>query len=69
MTNDFGWCLVTGTAAKRWSAWSLVLLCLMQESGVSKRVSVRFDDVTDDGHIRREALDRAAHEEPKENAA
>ena len=30
----------------------------MQESGVSKRVSVRFDDVTDDGHIRREALDR-----------
>jgi len=32
----------------------------MQESGVSKRVSVRFDDVTEDGHIRREALDRAA---------
>jgi chromosome segregation protein len=31
----------------------------MQESGVSKRVSVRFDDVTDDGHIKREALDRA----------
>jgi len=31
----------------------------MQESGVSKRVSVRFDDVTDDGHIHREALDRA----------
>jgi len=24
----------------------------MQESGISKRVSVRFDDVTDDGHIR-----------------
>ena len=41
----------------------------MQESGVSKRVSVRFDDVTDDGHIRREALDRAAREEPTENAA
>jgi chromosome segregation protein len=35
----------------------------MQESGVSKRVSVRFDDVTDDGHIRREALDRATGEE------
>ena len=35
----------------------------MQESGVSKRVSVRFDDVTDDGHIRREALDRDAGEE------
>jgi chromosome segregation protein len=41
----------------------------MQESGVSKRVSVRFDDVTDDGHIRREALERAAHQESAENAA
>ena len=34
----------------------------MQESGVSKRVSVRFDDVTDDGHIRREAIEREAQE-------
>jgi chromosome segregation protein len=41
----------------------------MQESGVSKRVSVRFDDVTDDGHIRREALDRSAGEDAAENAA
>ncbi len=32
----------------------------MQESGVSKRVSVRFEDVTDDGHIKREAIDREA---------
>ena len=30
----------------------------MQESGVSKQVSVRFDDVTQDGHIRKEALGR-----------
>jgi chromosome segregation protein len=30
----------------------------MQESGVSKRVSVMFDDVSDDGHIRREAIER-----------
>jgi chromosome segregation protein len=30
----------------------------MQESGVSKRVSVRFDDVSDDGHIRQEAIQR-----------
>jgi chromosome segregation protein len=35
----------------------------MQESGVSKRVSVRFDDVTDDGHIRKEAIDRHNEEE------
>ncbi len=28
----------------------------MQESGISKRVSVQFDDVSEDGEIRREAL-------------
>jgi chromosome segregation protein len=32
----------------------------MQESGVSKRVSVRFDDVSEDGHISRAALEREA---------
>lgn len=32
----------------------------MQESGVSKRVSVRFEDVTHDGHIKPAALKRAA---------
>ncbi|MFK7766510.1 MAG: chromosome segregation protein SMC [Mariniblastus sp.] len=31
----------------------------MQESGVSKRVSVRFEDVSEDGHISDEALQRA----------
>jgi chromosome segregation protein len=30
----------------------------MQESGVSKRVSVKFDDVTETGHIRQEAVER-----------
>jgi chromosome segregation protein len=30
----------------------------MQESGVSKRVSVQFEDVSEDGHIRAEALQR-----------
>lgn len=30
----------------------------MQESGISKRVSVRFEDVSDDGHIRESAMDR-----------
>ncbi|MGV3605606.1 MAG: AAA family ATPase [Planctomycetaceae bacterium] len=44
----------------------------MQESGVSKRVSVRFDDVTDDGHIKREAIDRegpqlAQHDEDEDS--
>ncbi len=32
----------------------------MQESGVSKQVSVRFEDVSDDGHISQEAVDREA---------
>ena len=32
----------------------------MQESGVSKRVSVRFEDVSEDGQIREEAVKRAA---------
>jgi chromosome segregation protein len=31
----------------------------MQESGISKRVSVRFEDVSDDGEIREEAIRRA----------
>ena len=30
----------------------------MQESGVSKRVSVRFEDVSEDGHISEEAINR-----------
>ena len=32
----------------------------MQESGVSKRVSVRFEDVSDDGNIAADALDRSS---------
>lgn len=39
----------------------------MQESGVSKRVSVQFDDVSEDGHIRRDVLERESHEPEKEN--
>ncbi len=34
----------------------------MQESGVSKQVSVRFEDVSDDGHISRDALQRSERE-------
>ena len=30
----------------------------MQESGVSKQVSVRFEDVSEDGHISQDAIDR-----------
>jgi chromosome segregation protein len=34
----------------------------MQESGVSKRVSVRFEDVSEDGHISLDAVRRAEQE-------
>src|SRR5690606_17894625 len=36
----------------------------MQESGVSKRVSVRFEDVSENGQISSEALQRANRDEP-----
>ena len=35
----------------------------MQESGVSKRVSVRFEDVSEDGHISEEAINRKDNED------
>lgn len=41
----------------------------MQESGVSKQVSVRFEDVSDDGHIRPERLAEAEKEAEKESEA
>ncbi len=42
----------------------------MQESGISKRVSVHFDDVSDDGHIRQVPnRDSTAGEEPDDDSA
>ena len=37
----------------------------MQESGISKRVSVRFDDVNESGEISDAALERAASEDER----
>jgi len=70
--KDFlGWTrfVIVTHSKKTMTAATTLYGVTMQESGVSKRVSVRFDDVTEDGHIRREALDRAAGEEAAENAA
>ncbi len=39
----------------------------MQESGVSKQVSVRFEDVSEDGHISAEALQRAPNSPPSDD--
>ena len=41
----------------------------MQESGVSKRVSVRFEDVSEDGHISPEAVERPDDEDEDTEAA
>ena len=41
----------------------------MQESGVSKRVSVRFEDVSDDGEISPEAVDRETDQNRSRKAA
>jgi chromosome segregation protein len=70
--KDFlGWTrfVIVTHSKKTMTAATTLYGVTMQESGVSKRVSVRFDDVTDDGHIRREALDRTAGDEAAENAA
>ena len=41
----------------------------MQESGISKRVSVKFDDVSEDGHISKEAIRREdASNKPKQSS-
>jgi chromosome segregation protein len=39
----------------------------MQESGVSKQVSVRFEDVSDDGQISHEAVRRAENRSPSQD--
>lgn len=41
----------------------------MQESGISRRVSVRFEDVSDDGHISDEAIERSEQESDDELVA
>lgn len=41
----------------------------MQESGISKRVSVRFEDVSEDGHISQEAVERPEQSKEDPEAA
>jgi chromosome segregation protein len=53
--KDFlGWTrfVIVTHSKKTMTAATTLYGVTMQESGVSKRVSVRFDDVSDDGHIR-----------------
>ena len=64
--NDFlGWTkfIIVTHSKKTMTAATTLYGVTMQESGVSKRVSVRFDDVTEEGHIKQEALDRQRQQE------
>jgi chromosome segregation protein len=70
--KDFlGWTrfVIVTHSKKTMTAATTLYGVTMQESGVSKRVSVRFDDVSDDGQIRREALDRTTGDDLAEHAA
>jgi chromosome segregation protein len=70
--NDFlSWTrfVIVTHSKKTMTAATTLYGVTMQESGISKRVSVRFEDVSDDGHIRREAVERAGDEEATEHAA
>jgi chromosome segregation protein len=64
--RDFlGWTkfIIVTHSKKTMTAATTLYGVTMQESGVSKRVSVRFDDVSDDGHISRSALERERAED------
>jgi len=75
--KDFlGWTkfVIVTHSKKTMTAATTLYGVTMQESGVSKRVSVQFDDVSEDGHISREALRRetdtpAAGEDDERGAA
>ena len=64
--KDFlGWTkfVIVTHSKKTMTAATTLYGVTMQESGVSKRVSVRFDDVSEDGRISHEALEREAAED------
>ncbi len=72
MLKDFlGWTrfVVVTHSKKTMTAGNTLYGVTMQESGVSKRVSVRFEDVSEDGEIRREAVERSAAQERAARAA
>ncbi len=72
--RDFlGWTkfVVVTHSKKTMTAATTLYGVTMQESGVSKRVSVRFEDVSEDGQINPDAIERDGNTAPssEENAA
>ncbi len=70
--RDFlGWTkfVIVTHSKKTMTAATTLYGVTMQESGVSKRVSVRFEDVSDNGQIRAEAVARTAAEEAGRQSA
>lgn len=70
--KDFlGWTrfVVVTHSKKTMTAGNTLYGVTMQESGVSKRVSVRFEDVSEDGEIRKEAVERSVAQERAARAA
>jgi chromosome segregation protein len=67
--RDFlGWTkfVIVTHSKKTMTAATTLYGVTMQESGVSKRVSVRFEDVSENGQIRAEAVERSATQEEAE---
>jgi len=58
--------IIVTHSKKTMSAANTIYGVTMQESGVSKQVSVHFDDVSDDGHIRPERIAEAEREAMEE---
>ncbi len=70
--RDFlGWTkfVIVTHSKKTMTAATTLYGVTMQESGVSKRVSVRFEDVSENGQIRAEAVERSAKEEAERQSA
>jgi chromosome segregation protein len=66
-----GWTkfIVVTHSKKTMTAATTLYGVTMQESGVSKRVSVRFEDVSEDGHISEDAIRRSKADDDERGAA
>jgi chromosome segregation protein len=67
LTDFLDWTkfVVVTHSKKTMTAATTIYGVTMQESGVSKRVSVRFEDVSEDGHISEDAVRRAREDEER----